>query len=269
MVVFLISFQLQFPWDVLGDNSTNTHDLMMLISFLGVSAQPFGHGIIHGRRAEARPRHMPGPDPDDMKSLCVLGQSVSYHARHEDTRALGGGWQQGQAAGAVITRPCAHPHGQQLKDQQLPGSGTQDEGCKYTSPSWGWSWPCQGGRNGWAGWSSQGCWTLQMGCHALLGALVTTGSLCLRLGASRLQGQGRTMGGFPGWRVDVQAGGSVRSRESQRAALAPEGQRGHSTAPSLFPGLPPATLLPAHAFTLHPRPALPGFPASASSTLQP
>lgn len=153
MAVFLPSFQLQFPWDALGDH--NTRDLMMLLSFLGVPAQPLGHRVMHSPRAETLPPHIPGPDPNDMHTLCVRGRSVLYHVRHEGPRALGGGWLRGRAA---VTQPCAQPKGLQLRDQQLPGIGTQAEGCKYASPSGGCSWPCQGGRNGWAGWSSQGCW---------------------------------------------------------------------------------------------------------------
>ncbi|XP_039578973.1 neugrin [Passer montanus] len=119
--------QLPFPWDVIGDH--NTQDVMMLFSFLGVPAQPLGHKAIASPRAQALPRHLPGPDPEDMQSLCIQGQSVPYHARHEGSRALGGGWLQGQAAGAVLTQPCAHPRGPQLRDQALPGAGSQAEGC--------------------------------------------------------------------------------------------------------------------------------------------
>lgn len=126
MSFFLPSFQLQFPWDVIDDQ--NTSDLRMLISFLGVPAQD-------SPRAQARPRPIPGPDPNDMRTLCVQGRSVLYHARNEGPRALGGGWLQGQAAGAAAIQPCVHPKWQQLREQQLSAFRTQAEGCKYTSPS--------------------------------------------------------------------------------------------------------------------------------------
>ncbi|XP_041320948.1 neugrin isoform X1 [Pyrgilauda ruficollis] len=119
--------QLPFPWDVIGDH--NAHDVMMFFSFLGVPAQTLGHRAIPSPRAQALPRHFPGPDPEDMQTLCIQGQSVPYHARHEGSRALGGGWLQGQAAGAALTQPCAHPKGLQLRDQGLPGTGSQAEGC--------------------------------------------------------------------------------------------------------------------------------------------
>ncbi|KAM7039546.1 tubulin polyglutamylase TTLL13 [Acridotheres tristis] len=123
--------QLQFPWDVVENH--NTDDAMMFISFLEVPAQD-------GPRAQARPRPIPGPDPNDMKTLCVQGRSVLYHARHEGSRALGGGWLQGQAAGAAITQPCVHPKRQQLREQQLreeqpPETRSQAEGCDAGSLS--------------------------------------------------------------------------------------------------------------------------------------
>uniref|UniRef100_U3K958 Tubulin tyrosine ligase like 13 n=1 Tax=Ficedula albicollis TaxID=59894 RepID=U3K958_FICAL len=122
----VLQSQLHFPWGVVG--GTTTDDVMMVISFLGVPAQ-------EGPRAQPRPRPVAGPDPNDMKNLCVQGQSVLYHARDEGSRALGGGWLQGQAAGATLTQPCVHPKRQQPREQQLPASGTQAECCKCTSPS--------------------------------------------------------------------------------------------------------------------------------------
>ncbi|XP_033372798.1 neugrin isoform X4 [Parus major] len=112
--------QLQFPWDLLRDH--NTHDLMMLISLLGVPAQPLGHRIMPSPRAQALPRHSPGPDPNDIKTLCIQGRSVPYHARQEGPRA-------------AATQPCAQPKGLQLCDQQLPGIGTQAEGYDVGSLS--------------------------------------------------------------------------------------------------------------------------------------
>ncbi|RMC08991.1 hypothetical protein DUI87_13996 [Hirundo rustica rustica] len=117
--------QLQFPWDVIGDD--NTCDFMMLFSFLGVPAQPLGHSIIQSRRAQALLQHIPGPDPT-MQPLCVRGQSALYHVRHEGPQELGRGWLQGQAAGTAVTQPCAHTKGLQLRDQQRPGNSTQAEG---------------------------------------------------------------------------------------------------------------------------------------------
>ncbi|XP_068881757.1 tubulin polyglutamylase TTLL13-like isoform X1 [Aphelocoma coerulescens] len=122
--------QLQFPWDALGDH--NTRDLMMLLSFLGVPAQPLGDRIMHSPRGEALLPHIPGPDPNAMHTLCVRGRSVPYHVRHEGPRALGRGWLRGRA---VATQPCAQPKGLQLRDQQLPGTGTQAEGCAAGSLS--------------------------------------------------------------------------------------------------------------------------------------
>lgn len=127
---FLPSIQVQFPWDVIGDH--NAGDLMVLFSFLGVPAPPLGHRLIHSRRAQALLRHMPGPDANAMQPLCIRGRSVPYHMRHEGPRALGGGWLQGQAAGTAVTQPCVHTKGLQLRHQQLPGTKTQAEGCKYT-----------------------------------------------------------------------------------------------------------------------------------------
>ncbi|XP_042635610.1 neugrin isoform X3 [Catharus ustulatus] len=111
--------QLQFPWDVVEDQ--NTSDVMMLISLLGVPPRDIP-------RAQARPRPIPGPDPNDVKTLCVQGRSVLYHARNEGPRALGGGWLHGQAAGAAVTQPCVHPKWQQQRELQFPASGTQAEG---------------------------------------------------------------------------------------------------------------------------------------------
>ncbi|XP_041275008.1 tubulin polyglutamylase TTLL6 isoform X2 [Onychostruthus taczanowskii] len=119
--------QLPFPWDVIGDH--NAHDVMMFFSFLGVPAQTLAHRATASPRGQALPRHFPGPDPEDMQTLCIQGQSVPYHARHEGWRALGGGWLQGQAAGAALTQPCAHPKGLQLRDQALPGTGSRAEEC--------------------------------------------------------------------------------------------------------------------------------------------
>lgn len=144
MAISFPSFQLQFPWDVISDE--NARDLMMLISFLGVPFQPLGQRILQSRRAQALLRHMPGPDANSMQPLCIRGRSVPYHVRQEGPRALGGGWLQGQAAGTAITQPCVHTR--HPRDQQPPGTKPQDEGCKYTSPSCGYSWPGQGGRNG-------------------------------------------------------------------------------------------------------------------------
>ncbi|KAM4766670.1 tubulin polyglutamylase TTLL13 isoform 2-T2 [Cyanocitta cristata] len=118
--------QLQFPWDALGDH--NTRDLMMLLSFLGVPAQPLGDRIMHSPRGKALLPNIPGPDPNAMHTLCVQGRSVPYHVRHEGPRALGGGWLRGRAA---ATQPCAQPKGL----QQLPGTGTQAEGCDAGSLS--------------------------------------------------------------------------------------------------------------------------------------
>ncbi|XP_053810287.1 tubulin polyglutamylase TTLL13-like isoform X3 [Vidua chalybeata] len=125
--------QLPFPWDVIGEQ--NTHDLMMLISLLGVPAQPLGHRVIPSPRGQALPQHIPGPDPEDTQALCIQGQSVLYHTRHEGSRVLGGGWLQSRAVGAVVTQPCAHPKRPQMRDQWLPGSRNQAEGCDAGSLS--------------------------------------------------------------------------------------------------------------------------------------
>lgn len=61
--------------------------------------------------------------------------------------------------------------------------------------------------------------TLQKSHHPLLGALVTTGSLCLRLGASHLEGQERTLGGFSGSRVDVQAWGECEKPGKSKGCI--------------------------------------------------
>ncbi|XP_068059523.1 tubulin polyglutamylase TTLL13-like isoform X2 [Anomalospiza imberbis] len=125
--------QLPFPWDVIGDH--NTHDLMLLFSLLGVPAQPLGQRVIASPRGQALPQHIPGPDPKDMQTLCIRGQSIPYHTRHEGSQALGRGWLQGRAVGAVVTQPCAHPKRPQLRDQWLPGTGSQAEGCDAGSLS--------------------------------------------------------------------------------------------------------------------------------------
>ncbi|RLV92639.1 hypothetical protein DV515_00013733 [Chloebia gouldiae] len=125
--------QLPFSWDAIGDH--NTHDLMMLMSLLGVPAQPLGHRAMPSPRGQALPQHMPDPDPNDMQELCIQGQSVPYHVRHEGSRVLGGGWLQGQAAGAVVTQPCAHPKRLQPRHEWLPGTGSQAEGCDAGSVS--------------------------------------------------------------------------------------------------------------------------------------
>ncbi|NXD04450.1 TTL13 polyglutamylase, partial [Certhia familiaris] len=118
--------QLQFPWDVLGNHKTR--DLMMLISFLGDPAQPLRHRVIHSTRAQALPQHIPGPEPNNTKTLCIRGRSVPYHVRYEVPRALS--WLPARAA---VTQPSAK--GLQPRDQQLPGPGTQAEGCDSGSLS--------------------------------------------------------------------------------------------------------------------------------------
>lgn len=161
MAIFLPSFQLLFPWDVIEEH--NTHNLMMLFSFLGVPARPLAHRVVPSPTAQGLPQHIPGPDPKDMETLCIRGQSIPCHARHKGSRAQGGGWLQGPAVGAALPQPCAHPRGQQPREQCLPGTASLAEGCKYTPPSRGCSWPCQAGRNGWARRSSQGCWDTAKG----------------------------------------------------------------------------------------------------------
>ncbi|CAN8187256.1 unnamed protein product [Coccothraustes coccothraustes] len=130
---YMLQSQLPFPWDVIGEH--NTHDLMMLFSFLGVPAQALGHRLVPSPTAQGMPQHMPGPDPKGMETLCIQGQSIPYHARHKGSRAQGGGWLQGQAAGAALPQPCAHPRGQQLREQCLPGTASQAEGCDAGSLS--------------------------------------------------------------------------------------------------------------------------------------
>nr|XP_041574368.1 neugrin isoform X4 [Taeniopygia guttata] len=125
--------QLPISWDAIGDH--NTHDLMMLMSLLGVPAQPPGHGVMPSPGGRALPRHVPDPDPSDTQALCIQGQSVPYHVRHEGSRVLGGGWLQGRAAGAVVTQPCAHPKRLQPRHECLPGTGSQAEGCDAGSVS--------------------------------------------------------------------------------------------------------------------------------------
>ncbi|XP_072790104.1 tubulin polyglutamylase TTLL13 [Taeniopygia guttata] len=125
--------QLPISWDAIGDH--NSHDLMMLMSLLGVPAQPPGHGVMPSPRGRALPRHVPDPDPSDTQALCIQGQSVPYHVRHEGSRVLGGGWLQGRAAGAVVTQPCAHPKRLQPRHECLPGTGSQAEGCDAGSVS--------------------------------------------------------------------------------------------------------------------------------------
>ncbi|XP_063268985.1 tubulin polyglutamylase TTLL13-like isoform X1 [Prinia subflava] len=120
--------QLQFPWDVIRDH--NARDLMMLISFLGVPAEPLGQRVIHSRRVQSLLQHIPGPNPSNMQPLCIRGQSVPYHARPEGPRVLARGWLQGQAEGAATTQPCGH-----TKDQQLPATTAQAEDCDTGSLS--------------------------------------------------------------------------------------------------------------------------------------
>ncbi|XP_050834689.1 tubulin polyglutamylase TTLL13 isoform X2 [Serinus canaria] len=125
--------QLPFPWDVFGEH--NTHDLMMLFSFLGVPAPPLGHRVVPSPTAQGVPQHVPGPGLKNTETLCIRGQSIPYHARHKGPRAQGGGWLQGQAVGAALPQPCAHPRGQQLREQCLLGTASQAEGCDAGSLS--------------------------------------------------------------------------------------------------------------------------------------
>ncbi|XP_054372188.1 tubulin polyglutamylase TTLL13 isoform X1 [Molothrus ater] len=130
---YVMESQLLFPWDVIEEH--NTHNLMMLFSFLGVPARPLAHRAVPSPTAQGLPQHIPGPDPKDMETLCIRGQSIPCHARHKGSRAQGGGWLQGLAAGAALPPPCAHARGQQPREQCLPGTASQAEGCDAGSRS--------------------------------------------------------------------------------------------------------------------------------------
>ncbi|XP_057889635.1 tubulin polyglutamylase TTLL13 isoform X2 [Melospiza georgiana] len=130
---YVLQSQLLFPWDVIEEH--NARKLMMLFSFLGVPARPLAHRVLPSPAAQGLPQHMAGPDPKDTETLCIRGQSIPCHARRRGARAQGGGWQQGPAAGAALPQPCAHPRGQQPREQGLPGTASQAEGCNAGSRS--------------------------------------------------------------------------------------------------------------------------------------